>query len=174
MPKIIENLREKILEEAKHQVRELGYSAMTMRSVAAACGVGTGTVYNYFPSKDILIANFMLDEWMLCVERISGDVVQAENIKDALCCMHHELLKYKEKYKLLFTDENAEAAYTASFTKRHHLLREQLAEPIKVWSCKQDRVDASFLAEFVAENMLTLTMEGKDFDLITSVLLQLF
>ena len=99
MPKIIENLREKILEEAKHQVRELGYSAMTMRSVAAACGVGTGTVYNYFPSKDILIANFMLDEWMLCVERISGDVVQAENIKDALCCMHHELLKYKEKLK---------------------------------------------------------------------------
>ena len=50
MPKIIENIREKILEEAKCQVMESGYASMTIRSVANACGVGVGTVYNYFKS----------------------------------------------------------------------------------------------------------------------------
>lgn len=174
MPKIIENIREKLLAEAKRQVSESGYSSMTIRSVATACGVGTGTVYNYFPSKDMLVASFMLEDWMVCIQKITEGTAQAESVKDALYCMYQELLKYKEKYTNLFSDENAEASYSASSMQRHHLLREQLADPLKIWTRKQDKVDASFLAEFVAENMLTLTMAGKDFEQITSVLLQLF
>ena len=174
MPKIIENIRERLLEEAKRQVNESGYSSMTIRSVATACGVGTGTVYNYFPSKDMLVASFMLEDWMLCMEAIEKGAKEVEYVKDALYCMHQELLSYKEKYKNLFEDENAEDSYTASSSQRHHLLCTQLAEPLETWTCKQDKVDASFLAQFIAENMLTLTMAGKDFELIASVLLQLF
>ena len=174
MPKIIENIREKLLDEAKRQVSELGYSAMTIRSVATACGVGTGTVYNYFPSKDMLVASFMLEDWMICMQTIEEGVVEAEDAKVALYCMYQALLTYKEKYANLFADENAEASYMASSTQRHHLLCEQLAEPLKTWTRRQDKVDASFLAEFIAENMLTLTMVEKDFESIAAVLLQLF
>ena len=174
MPKIIENIRERLLAEAKRQVSESGYSAMTIRSVATACGVGTGTVYNYFPSKDMLVASFMLEDWMECIQAISEGTGHAADVKEALYCMYQELLKYKEKYTNLFADENAEASYNASFMQRHHLLREQLADPLKIWTRKQDKVDASFLAEFVAENMLTLTMAGEDFEQIATVLLQLF
>ena len=63
MPKIIENLREQLLSEAKKQVKERGYAATTVRSVAGACGVGVGTVYNYFKSKEMLIATFVYDDW---------------------------------------------------------------------------------------------------------------
>lgn len=174
MPKIIENIREKLLEEAKRQVREDGYSSMTIRSVASACGVGTGTVYNYFPSKDMLIASFMMDDWILCVETISKEMEQADNVKDALYCMYKELLKYKERYKLLFNDENAEMGNNDSLMKRHNLLRGHLAEPVKAWTQNQNRVDATFLAEFVAENMLLYAVAEKDFELVASVLLQLF
>ena len=174
MPKIIENIREKLLDEAKRQVSELGYSAMTIRSVASACGVGTGTVYNYFPSKDMLVASFMLEDWMICMQAIEQGSNEAVDAKVALYCMYQELLKYKEKYTNLFSDENAEASYMASSSQRHHLLCKQLAEPLKTWTCKQDKVDASFLAEFIAENMLTLTMAEKEFESIASILLQLF
>lgn len=174
MPKIIENIRENLLAEAKRQVTELGYSAMTIRSVATACGVGTGTVYNYFPSKDMLVASFMLEDWMLCMQAIEQGSAEAEDTKAALYCMYQELLNYKEKHKKLFADENAEASYVASSAQRHHLLREQLAEPLKTWTRRQEKVDAEFLAEFIAENMLTLTMAGKDFESIAAVLLQLF
>lgn len=174
MPKIIENIREKLLEEAKRQVSESGYSAMTIRSVATACGVGTGTVYNYFPSKDMLVASFMLEDWMICLQAIEQGIAEAEEMREALHCMYQALLTYQQKYKNLFADENAEASYVASSMQRHHLLCEQLAEPLKTWTRRQDRVDAVFLAEFVAENMLTLTMAGKDFETIASVLLQLF
>ena len=40
MPKIIEDLETRLLTEAKRQIKELGYGAMTVRSVAKACGVG--------------------------------------------------------------------------------------------------------------------------------------
>ena len=100
MPKIIENIREKLLEEAKRQVIENGQSAMTIRSVATACGVGTGTVYNYFPSKDVLVANFMLEDWMICIQAITQGTAEAGDAKAALYCMYQELLKYKEKENL--------------------------------------------------------------------------
>ena len=70
MPKIIENIRQNLLEEARRQVLQEGYSALTVRSVAAACGISVGTVYNYFPSKDMLIASFMLEDWQLCLDKI--------------------------------------------------------------------------------------------------------
>ena len=56
MPKIIENLEKRLIAEAKRQIAESGYGATTIRSVAKGCNVGVGTVYNYFPSKDALIA----------------------------------------------------------------------------------------------------------------------
>ena len=59
MPKIIENLENRLISEAKKQIAEAGYNAVTIRSVAKACGVGVGTVYNYFESKEALLAAFM-------------------------------------------------------------------------------------------------------------------
>ena len=60
MPKIIKDLEKRLTEEARRQIEEDGYGAMTVRSVAKACGVGVGTVYNYFSSKDELLAGYLL------------------------------------------------------------------------------------------------------------------
>ncbi len=174
MPKIIENIKEKLMIEAKRQVIENGYSSMTIRSVAKACGVGTGTVYNYFSSKDMLVASFMLGDWMQCIEAINQGMMRATEAKEALKCMYLELCTYKEKYTNLFLDESAEASFSTSFMHKHNLLRDQLAEPIKAWTNRQNRTDSDFLAEFVAESMLTWTMQGREFEQIASVLLQLF
>ena len=173
MPKIIENIRENLLEEAKRQVKELGYSAMTIRSVANACGVGVGTVYNYFSSKDMLVASFMLEDWEVCMKDITKGVSEAEVFQDALYCIHSNLRSFKEKYILLFTDKDAEAGYTASSIQRHSILRNQLAESLKMWTSKQTKSDANFLAVFIAESVLTWTMEDKEFEQIAPILLQL-
>ena len=51
MPKIIENVREQLLAETKRQIAENGYEKTTVRSVAGACDIGVGTVYNKFSQK---------------------------------------------------------------------------------------------------------------------------
>lgn len=173
MPKIIENVKEKLLEEARRQVMEQSYSAMTIRSVASACGVGVGTVYNYFSSKDMLIASFMLEDWMRCIEEMEVGATNASEAKDALFVMYKNLRAFIDKYSRLFVDEGAEKSFSVSASNRHLMLREQLAKPMLVWTKKQERVDPEFLAEFIAESMLTWTMSGANFEPIAATLLQL-
>lgn len=173
MPKIIENIREKLLEEAKRQVEEMGYSAMTIRSVATACGVGVGTVYNYFPSKDMLVANFMLEDWMMCLGHIQEKCTEESDAKEVLHRIYVELLEFRKKYTGLFSDENALGSYSASFPKRHQLLRAQLSAHILILTRKQTKADPEFLADFIAEAMLTWTMADYEFEQIAEVVLQL-
>ena len=71
MPKIIENLQERLLSAARLQLEAEGYSALTMRGIAKASGVGVGTVYNYYPSKDALIASFVAADWRAVMEQIA-------------------------------------------------------------------------------------------------------
>ena len=174
MPKIIENIREKLLVEAKRQVMEQGYSSMTIRSVASACGVGVGTVYNYFDSKDMLVANFMLEDWLVCLKAIEEGCNVQNGVEDAMSCIYEELHCFMEKYASLFSDKDAEENSSSSLHQRHGLLRAQLAKPLLPFCEKQNRVEAQFLAEFVAEALLAWTRSEHTFEEIKSILLQLF
>lgn len=173
MPKIIENIRERLLEEAKKQVMELGYSSMTIRSVAGACGVGVGTVYNYFSSKDMLIAGFMLTDWQTSMEKLGAVSAGSDKPQEILECVYRELRTFIEKYRTLFQDKRADQSFAAVFPQRHQQLRGQIAEHFGKLCRRQKRVDPVFLAEFIAENMLTWTMEGRSYEEISGILLQL-
>lgn len=168
MPKIIENLESRLAEEARKQIREAGYSAMTIRSVAKKCGVGVGTVYNYYPSKEDLVAAYMLRDWETCVEAIDRVSRQSESPESVLLCIYQELSRYAGENAGLFRDSAALASFAASSGKYHARLRSQLAAPLSKF-CPSD-----FTAEFAAEAMLTWTMAGKDFQEIYGVLSKLF
>ena len=42
--------KDEILHRSRELIRERGLSAISIRSVAAACGVSVGSVYTYFDS----------------------------------------------------------------------------------------------------------------------------
>jgi len=63
LPKIIENPRQMILEEAKKILYSEGYSKLSMRSISKACGIALGTIYNYYPTKHDLVAGMIADYW---------------------------------------------------------------------------------------------------------------
>lgn len=168
MPKIIDNLPQRLVAEARRQVKEGGYSGLTIRSVAAACGVGIGTVYNYFPSKDALLVQCMLEDWQQCVESISAVSAGADDPEPVLRCIFEQLHRYETEHVSVFRDEATAAAFAGSFSRYHQLLRVQLAEPLKKF-CKEP-----FTAEFIAEAMLTWTIAGTDFPRIYSILQKLF
>ena len=55
--------KEDILICAVQLVKEEGFGQLNIRSLAAACDVSTGTIYNYFPSKQELVAETVETIW---------------------------------------------------------------------------------------------------------------
>lgn len=53
--------RERILGAALELMAEGGVHAMTMRSLANACGLNVATLYHYFPSKSALLQHVIAD-----------------------------------------------------------------------------------------------------------------
>lgn len=94
--------REAILAQSRRLVTENGLPAVSMRSVAEACGVAVGTIYNYFPSKTALIAG--------TVESVWNDIFQAPDEKarfdrftDAVRWVFERLRQSRVSYPGFFT-----------------------------------------------------------------------
>ena len=55
--------KEEILKTSRELIRQEGWSAVNIRSVAAACGVSVGSIYNYFDSKAALVSATVESVW---------------------------------------------------------------------------------------------------------------
>ncbi|MBQ8321164.1 MAG: TetR/AcrR family transcriptional regulator [Clostridia bacterium] len=162
MPKIIENLREKLLAEARRQTNTLGYGKTTIRSIAVACGVGVGTVYNYFDSKDVLIAAYMLEDWNESMSEMRKK--SSLDAKTQIFLIYDTLLRFIDEHRALFCDKDATKAFALSFADKHKILRLQIAEQI-IPLCERAGVkNKDFTATVIAEIILTFTSSGVSFN----------
>ena len=162
MPRIIENVREQLLDEAKKQIMEKGYAKTTVRSVASACGLGIGTVYNYFSSKEMLIASVMGEDWQECLAWM--DEQTSDRAEDVLRRIYDSFSDFMQRYYALFQDGDASKVYAVTFSDRHKQLRAQIAKRVRTICDHVTVKDKDFFAEWVAESLITWTVAGKSFD----------
>ena len=174
MPKIIENLRGILIAETRKQVEENGYAKVTMRSIALGCNVALGTVYNYFESKDMLVATFMLEDWEICVRNIRAYSELEKEPEKLLHQIYDEIQNYAKKNQELFQDEAAKKSFASAFGGYHKLLREQIAELISESCMEYAKEPTTFLSEFVAESMITWTTSGRTFEEIYGTIRPIF
>ena len=158
MPKIIENLREQLLREARRQIDTVGYGKTTVRSIAAGCGVGVGTVYNYFTSKDMLIAAFVLEDWNKSISEMRKK--SSPDAKTQIFLIYDTLSRFIGEHKALFCDKDATKAFALSFADKHEILRLQIAEQIMPLCERSDVDNKEILGEVVAEIIITFTASG--------------
>lgn len=164
MPKIIENLPRRLLQEARRQLTDVGYAALNIRSVAKSCGVGIGTVYNYYPSKDALIAGFLLEDWRCCLERLREISGEAEEIAPVLRGVYDELTGFYRNYLTLFRD--ARVGLSSPPRQYHVILREQISGILAPF-CKD-----AFLADFLSEAIVTWSVEEIPYEVLAPILLR--
>lgn len=75
--------KEDILKTSRELIRQRGWPQINIRSVAAACGVSVGAIYNYFDSKAALVC--------AAVESIWGEIFRRPEdsnvFQDTLACI---------------------------------------------------------------------------------------
>lgn len=162
MPKIIENVREQLLSEARKQIAERGYSATTVRSISSACRIAVGTVYNYFPSKEMLVASFVAEDWSHAMDSVKKEL--PGEAKYTVRAVYELLSDFCTEHAALFADPEALKAFSTVFHERHAQLRDQITEIL--FPVCGDR----FTTEFVAEALLTWTVAKTPFDELYSVI----
>ena len=170
MPKIIENLRESLITEAKYQVEQYGYAGMTIRSVSKACDVGVGTVYNYFQSKEDLIFAFMYEEWLKSLAIMQKCSEETGSPEVLFRCIHSEIAGYVATHKKLLTDKNASKVFPNYYLSGHAFLRNQIAELISPVCTPLAKNPSPLLMSFMSEALLIWSTAGTDFDEIYAIL----
>ncbi len=75
--------KEEILKISRELIQKQGWSAVSIRSVAAACGVSVGSIYNYFDSKTALTGATVESIWCEIFHRPEDESV----FTDAQSCI---------------------------------------------------------------------------------------
>lgn len=94
--------REAILSISRKIVMEQGLGAINMRTVASACNVAVGSIYNYFPSKADLINAAVEDVWK-DIFHISDGHLEFKSFIDCLSWFLENIREGCKKYPGFFT-----------------------------------------------------------------------
>ncbi|MCP4693355.1 MAG: TetR/AcrR family transcriptional regulator [Desulfobacterales bacterium] len=64
--------RRLIIQAAVELMIKKGARAATMREIAGNAGIGTATIYNYFPTKEAILFAYYEDHFQNCMEKIQS------------------------------------------------------------------------------------------------------
>lgn len=173
MPKIIEGLRENMLSQSRHILFTEGYDAVTIRRVASLCGVAVGTVYNYYSSKNLLIASVMLEDWHAAVEQMRSNANTVKSILDGLHCMFDRLVEFRKTYSRAWGQYSAGGGDLSMLEQRHIQLVEQLSGIIAAMAEHVGLHPEAICTEIAAEVLLSRSQRDTAFDPIAPALIKL-
>lgn len=158
MPKIIEGLRETILQTAKARLLSEGYQAFTIRALAKDCGVSPGTIYDYYSSKNAVLANAIGGDWRAMMEAVKAG--SYESADDAIRALFEGVQGFVSRYRMPLSECTFGPRDAAKFEHGHRMLVSQLAAVIAVTLRPFRDEDDPGLARFIAETLLTSSRFG--------------
>ena len=129
MPKIIDGVRENLLTAARIQLIDGGYTALSLRALARDCKIAVGTIYNYFDSKESLVAHVIAADWQDTRKEMKDLCEEAASVPDGICAVFSQLQKFETLYSGVFS-QFAGLGRPAGLSERHQLLRSQLTGQI--------------------------------------------
>lgn len=109
MPKIVDHdlYRKTLLNQSFDLLAEKGYAAITMRQIAQGLGVSTGTLYHYFPSKEVLFEQLVEEQTHQDLLRVTAELEQADSLEEAIAGIFEFLQENQDnffKQSMIFVD----------------------------------------------------------------------
>ena len=111
--------RERILSSAREIFLQKGYASATIDDIMSGAGLGKGTMYLYFKSKEELFLSLILDEWAGLQKRMDGIINADTEARQKLRNGFAEYIRFfEERPYLLSLIVDAEASL------RRHILED--------------------------------------------------
>lgn len=123
MPKILPNIKETIVIEARKMLISSGYGNLNMRFIAKQCGIGVGTLYNYFSDKNELVMEIFNDDWNKTIKAVKALETRNTSLKFKINEIYINIKKFLDNYLEVFM----EMAYSA---KQKECPRQDIMKPI--------------------------------------------
>ncbi len=157
--------REDILINAREIISRDSLGALSIRSLAKKCGIATGSMYNYFPSKNEMILEVVLSVWdeLFIIEDLKGNSF-IESIEKLMDSLEKGRQKYPDFFKLhsLIFDDSEKTGNIKSMADLIKKIKLALIESLT----SDSKVDEAKLEK-------TYTKEGY-IDLIFNIILSMF
>lgn len=165
--------KEEILAASRELIRREGWSGVGIRSVAAACGVSVGCIYNYFGSKAALVSATVESVWreIFCLPE---DEAVLRDIRACVVWLYRRMEYGGSRYPGFFTlhalgfmgEERADGKRRMQQTWRHIL--EQLQGVLaRDESIPADAFTGQLTAERFADLLFSLMLSAllrQDYD----------
>ena len=94
--------KEEILTAGRELIRREGWNAVNIRSIAAACGVSVGSIYNYFPSKAVLMTAVVESIWWE-IFRHSEEDTAFQDTQSCIAWLYQRMEYGSKQYPGFFT-----------------------------------------------------------------------
>ena len=98
---IVVTSKDEILKTNRELIQKQGWSAVSIRSVAAACGVSVGSIYNYFSNKGELVAATVESIWAEIFQPPEQDPPFADTL-DCISWLYRRMAYGAEHYPGFF------------------------------------------------------------------------
>ncbi len=164
MPKLLDNMRESLIAETKKVLVSEGFSAVSIRYIAKRCSVATGTIYNYFKSKESLIAACMLEDWGKAEEVISECVNKGSHSKEVMLTAYDCITDFCDRNAHVIRDPEAMKGFGTYFRTYHKVFVGSISKKLDV-PLKRDAYHYSeTLSVYIAETLIDQAVAGRGFD----------
>ena len=102
-----EQTRARIITAAMRCVAEVGYSQATIREIAKAADMTSGSLYHYFPNKSELLTATVREIDEIAFPRLRAAAAQADDVVDRLEAVLDELHRLMREYPYLAAFDRA-------------------------------------------------------------------
>ena len=107
-----------------------GYQAVSMRKIAANSGMGTMTLYKYFPNKNAILHHIWAEFFEELFERIKTDISKKKTAKAKLkqICMTYldYWVEHQDRFRIVFLNEDRASSEDEFFINHANVAGEML------------------------------------------------
>lgn len=135
----------RVLKEALTLFAHQGYAAVSMRNIAANCGLQVGALYNHFPTKQAILRALMISH----LEDLLG-ALTGENLPDAPATALEAFIRFHIRYHIGKPEE-----VFIAYMELRNLEPEPYAQTMKLRQ-KYERSLRGILREGVAERVFKI------------------